>query len=180
MFSLLKIAVGIQILDVCNDDVLEKILVPTDGSHPSDRALQYAINLAKISGKSQIMLVHVLKEWWLPMGFTGNGKFISVKTGKKITEKEFTKELIQTLETKAKESMETQTKSYRTSGVVIKNIVLIGRPSVKIVEFAEKEKVDLIVMGTTSRKGIIARIGAIGSTSRNVLESTLVPVTLIH
>ena len=170
----------IQIHYMCNDNMFKKILVPTNGSHPSDRALQYAVNLAQISGKPQIILVHVLKEWWLPMGFTGNGNFVSVKTGKKITEKTFTKELIQTLETKALESMEKQTKLCQMSGVVITKVILTGRPSEKIVEFANKEKVDLIVMGTTSRKGLIARIGAIGSTSRNVLESTLIPVTLVH
>ena len=176
----MKIEEDIQILRMCNDNMLEKILVPTNGSHPSDRALLYAVNLAKISGKPHVILLHVLTEWWLPMGFTGNGKFVSIKTGKKIKEKEFTKELIQTLETKAKELMKKQTKLYSTSGVVIETVVLIGRPSDKIVEFAKKEKVDLIVMGTTSRKGLIARIGAIGSTSRNVLESSLIPVTLVH
>jgi nucleotide-binding universal stress UspA family protein len=160
--------------------MLEKMLVPTDGSHPSDRALQYAVKLAQISKKSQIILLHVLKEWWLPMGYTGKGKFISPKTGKKITEAQFTREIIQVQETKAQESMKKQTKPYSKSGVVIRNVILIGYPSDKIIEFAKKEKVDLIIMGTTSRKGLIPRIGAIGSTSRNVLESSLCPVTLVH
>lgn len=163
-----------------NNGMLGKILVPTDGSHPSDRALQYAVQLAQVSKKSQIILLHVLKEWWLPMGFTGKGEFISHTTGKKITEKQFTREIIQAQETKALESMKKQTKPYHKSGVIIRSVVLIGYPSDKILEFAKKERIDLIVMGATSRKGIIPRIGAIGSTSRNVLESSLCPVTLVH
>lgn len=170
----------IQILDMYNYNMLEKILVPTDGSYPSDRALQYAIGLAQISKKSQIILLHVLKEWWLPSGFTGNMEFISPTTSKKIKEKQYTAEIIQSLETKAIKSLKKQIKTYDKSGVVIKIVVLIGNPSTKIAEFARKEKINLIVMGTTSRKGIIAKIGALGSTSRRVLESSLCPITLVH
>ena len=160
--------------------MLEKILVPTDGSHPSDRALQYAVGLATISKQSQIILLHVLKEWWLPLGFTGNMGFISPTTGKKVNEKQYTAEIIRLLEMKAMQSLKKQIKSYAKTGVEIKTIVLIGDPSYQIAEFARKEKINLIVMGTTSRKGIIAKIGAIGSTSRRVLESSLCPVTLVH
>ncbi|HEX5358360.1 MAG TPA: universal stress protein, partial [Candidatus Nitrosotalea sp.] len=149
--------------------MLEKILVPTDGSYPSDRALRYAVDLAQISKKSQIILLHVLKEWWLPLGFTGNTEFISPITGKKIKEKQYTTEIIQLLETKATKSLKNQIKPYYKSSVVIKTVVLIGDPSNKITEFARKEKINLIIMGITYRKGIIAKIGAIGSTSRRVL-----------
>src|SRR5574337_1874148 len=170
----------IQILDIHNHNMLKKILVPTDGSHPSDRALQFAVGLAQISKKSQIILLHVLKEWWLPLGFTGNMEFISPTTGKKINEKQYTTEIIQSLETKATKSLKKQIKMYDKTGVAIRTVVVIGDPSYKITEFARKEKINLIVMGTTSRKGIIAKIGAIGSTSRRVLESSLCPITLVH
>lgn len=163
-----------------NNGMLEKILVPTNGSHPSDRALQYAVQLAQISKKSQIILLHVLGQWWLPMGFTGKMGFISPITGKKITAEKYTREVIQLLETKATESMKKQTHLYNKSDVVIKSIALIGNVSDKILEFAKKEKIDLIVIGATSRKGIIPRIGALGSVSRNVLESSTCPVVLVH
>lgn len=158
--------------------MLEKILVPTNYSHPSDRALRYAVQLAQIS-KSQIILLRVLKEWWLSMGFSGKD-FVSPTTGKRVSETQFTRELIQIRKTQALELLKKQAKPYSKSVVVIKNVVLVGYPSDKIIEFAKKEKIDLIIMGTTSRKGIIPRIGALGSTSRDVLESSLCPVTLVH
>jgi nucleotide-binding universal stress UspA family protein len=57
--------------------------------------------------------------------------------------------------------------------------VLIGSPADKIVEFANGEKIDLIVMGNTGLRGV-NKIRTIGSVSRRVSEIASCPVLLVH
>jgi nucleotide-binding universal stress UspA family protein len=56
-------------------------------------------------------------------------------------------------------------------------VILEGRPSSTIVEQAEKNKADLIVMGSRGIGGISGWI--LGSTSRRVVESCTKPVLII-
>jgi nucleotide-binding universal stress UspA family protein len=41
----------------------KKILVPYDDSEPANRALDHAVNLAKMSGQSEVILLHVIAEY---------------------------------------------------------------------------------------------------------------------
>jgi nucleotide-binding universal stress UspA family protein len=52
--------------------------------------------------------------------------------------------------------------------------VEFGPPAEKILEVAEKEKIDMIIMGTSGRKGIF------GSVALKVVQSALCPVVTIH
>jgi nucleotide-binding universal stress UspA family protein len=56
-------------------------------------------------------------------------------------------------------------------------VILEGRPSSTIVEQAEKNKADLIVMGSRGIGGISGWI--LGSTSRRVVESCTKPVLIV-
>jgi len=56
-------------------------------------------------------------------------------------------------------------------------LILEGRPSSTIVEQAEKNQADLIVMGSRGIGGISGWI--LGSTSRRVVESCMKPVLII-
>ena len=51
--------------------------------------------------------------------------------------------------------------------------------SEKIVEFAEKENVDLIVIGNIGLSGL-SKVKALGSVSRSVSESASCPVLIVH
>jgi nucleotide-binding universal stress UspA family protein len=61
----------------------------------------------------------------------------------------------------------------------IKAKVLIGYTADKIIEFANEEQVDLIIMGTTGLIGI-SRIKALGSVARVVSEMAKCPVMLVR
>jgi nucleotide-binding universal stress UspA family protein len=52
--------------------------------------------------------------------------------------------------------------------------VEFGSPAEKILEVAEKEKIDMIIMGTSGGKGIF------GSVALKVVQSALCPVVTIH
>ena len=52
-------------------------------------------------------------------------------------------------------------------------------PADKIIEFANGENMDLIIMGNVGLRGI-SRIKALGSVSRRVSEMASCPVLLVH
>jgi nucleotide-binding universal stress UspA family protein len=57
-------------------------------------------------------------------------------------------------------------------------VVLFGRPSDRIVDFAEKEEVDLIALSTYGRSGLGR--WAFGSVTKRVMRATAIPVLLIR
>jgi nucleotide-binding universal stress UspA family protein len=64
--------------------------------------------------------------------------------------------------------------------VKIRTVVLVGRPEDKIVEFANRQNVDLIVMGSRGLKGISRFIRGLGSVSRNVSEKVKCTVMIVR
>jgi nucleotide-binding universal stress UspA family protein len=62
--------------------------------------------------------------------------------------------------------------------VRIRTVVLVGRPEDKIVEFANRQNVDLIVMGSRSLKGMSRLL--MGSVSRNVSEKVKCSVMIVR
>ena len=56
--------------------------------------------------------------------------------------------------------------------------ILYGSPAEKIIEFAHKEKVDVIVMGNIGLSGF-SKLKALGSVSRSVSERAQVPVMIV-
>ena len=58
--------------------------------------------------------------------------------------------------------------------------VVIGNPAQVIIDVANnKQKVDLIIMGSTGLRGI-SKVRALGSVSRHVCENANCPVMLVH
>jgi nucleotide-binding universal stress UspA family protein len=58
--------------------------------------------------------------------------------------------------------------------------VIIGNPAQVIIDIANnKQKVDLIIMGSTGLKGI-SKVRVLGSVSRLVCENANCPVMLVH
>ncbi len=56
--------------------------------------------------------------------------------------------------------------------------VEIGEPAKIILEFANREKIDLIIMGTHGRKGI--NLAMLGSVANRVMQAAPCPVVTIH
>jgi nucleotide-binding universal stress UspA family protein len=56
--------------------------------------------------------------------------------------------------------------------------VEFGVPAKVILEFANREKIDLIIMGTHGRKGI--NLALLGSVTNRVVQAAPCPVVTIH
>jgi nucleotide-binding universal stress UspA family protein len=67
----------------------------------------------------------------------------------------------------------------KLSDIEIKTKVLAGHVSDTIIDFARKEKVDIIVIGNVGRSGL-SKVRTLGSVSRSVSERAPCPVMIVH
>ncbi|WMJ77603.1 MULTISPECIES: universal stress protein [unclassified Sedimentibacter] len=146
---------------------MKKILVPIDGSPVSQKAAEKAIELAE-RYNSKLVFIYVVDTRGI---YTYDvGGIISVPFNyPKITE-----ELIQ-VKTKF---LDIFVSSLEVDDKNVEKIVLHGEPSDKILNYAKKEKFDLIVMG---RRGFSAvKRFFVGSVTQRVISDAPCPVLIIN
>ncbi|CAN5856666.1 hypothetical protein BH23THE1_BH23THE1_26960 [soil metagenome] len=66
-----------------------------------------------------------------------------------------------------------------TEGVKLEYTILYGNPANEIVDYAKKNKVDLLIMGSNGLQGL-DKIKGLGSVSRKVSERISCPITIIR
>lgn len=145
----------------------KKILVATDGSNLSKKAVTSAIALAQLHGAS-LVAVKVIPRFTQTY-FEGS---IPINMGEvdKI-EKSWADHAHQQLDKVAKDAKAKQ--------VTIKSIVIKSDSvSEALVATAKKNKVDLIVMASHGRKGIKRLL--LGSETQQVLTHTTIPVLVMR
>ncbi len=149
-----------------------KILVPFDGSIPSKNALKEAVDLVKQS-KGTIFLLYVVQEISLPPHFDYGLKMGHIKTSK-----EHLKEIYHEAKERAAKLLQENKKKYE-NGINIETQTLYGNTIEKILGFIKTNKIDITVIGTTSRTGI-SKLITLGSIARKVAEQSPRPVLLVH
>jgi nucleotide-binding universal stress UspA family protein len=138
--------------------MFQKILVATDGSERAGVAVEYAAELAQKSG-AELIGVTAIDLSQLP---TAGEISLPVDPS--------------TLELEALRLLEGVVKAAKERGVKVSVQVEFGRPAEAIVQKAEKERVDLIVLSSTG-KGINRFL--LGSVSEAVARSARCPVLLV-
>lgn len=78
----------------------------------------------------------------------------------------------------AKKKMAGAVQEFFKSFAKLETQVDVGSPAAKIVEFAKKEKIDMIIMGAHGRKGLDKAI--FGSVADKVVASAPCPVLTVH
>jgi len=162
-----------------------KILVPYDGSKQSDKALKKAVELVELIKKGgtkiEINMLHVVPEIYAPPTLFDRDVNIKSKiTGKRLTSQQYLKEYYHEMKSKAKNKLETKkSREIESSNIMIRTYVTYGDPSDKILEFANKHQVNLIVMGSIGLTGF-SRIKALGSVARSVSERAKCPVMIVR
>jgi nucleotide-binding universal stress UspA family protein len=156
----------------------QKILVLYDGSKFADKALENVIGIAKMSGSNtQVILLHITPHIPIPMTF--ERPVCSAKTSKSVPLTQYIQELTEEMEENASKMMEEVKKKYTNEEVKIESVLLHGYPPEKIIEFANNEKVDLIVIGSVGLSGL-SKVKVLGSVSRSVSERASCPVLIVH
>jgi universal stress protein A len=141
-----------------------KILVPTDFSEYSNKALSQAIDIAK-QYNAKVFLIHVVEE----------------HTIQTVDEYSIGIEVVQELEGKilglAKEKMQKQyAKFYQDKSIEIITNIRIGVSYEEILKEEQDKNIDLIVIASLGRTGISKYL--LGSVARNVLKGAKCPVLL--
>jgi nucleotide-binding universal stress UspA family protein len=143
---------------------LTKIMCPVDFSDPSNHALDYALELARLF-QAELWLVHVLDVQFLSPYVVS--ELPSVVPG------------IDQLKENAEKDLEDLVKKSRERypEVTIKSEMLQGAPFVRLVEEAREKQMDLIVMGTHGRSGLSHLL--IGSVAERVVRKAPCPVLTV-
>ena len=161
-----------------------KILVPYDSSKLSDTALEHAIKIAKMSisypadNIVNVILFYVTPIIHIPFTI-GTILLKSEKTGETIALNQYIKELHHEIKENAIKMLDEKIKEYEdVENISLQSKVIIGEPADEIIKFANDEKMDLIIMGTTGLGGIKKFV--FGSVARNVSEKAPCPVMLVR
>lgn len=138
-----------------------KILVPVDGSDNSYRALDAALFFSDKLG-SKVAAVHVMED--IPVLHIQSEKLL--------------RELLEDYTNREQLILTKSSEIARKKGLAIDTILLRGNPSSIILDFCEKEKYDVIVMGSRGLGKFKELI--LGSVSNKIVHHSRSPVVLIR
>jgi nucleotide-binding universal stress UspA family protein len=130
----------------------QHFLVPIDLSAYADQALAYAIRLASTL-EAHMTLLHVMQP--LPMAGVDMGVTLPAT-------------YLQEVEAEVQRSMEAALARVTAAGLIGECVVLYGVPFQEIVDTAKARQVDLIIMGTHGRTGLLHVL--LGSVAEKVVR----------
>lgn len=133
----------------------DKILLPTDGSKMMAEVLESAINLAN-KYNSELHTLYVVD--------TRYADLVTGESGLEVFKEEAEKAVTE-IEDKAKKN-----------GIEVVKEISEGVPSSEIIDYADENKIDLIIMGTHGKTGISDYL--LGSVAEKVLRHSKVPILL--
>ena len=141
---------------------IKTILVPTDFSALSLKAVDRAVELAKQLG-AELHLLHVcpLLMYALAPDMVPDDPNFE-----------------QNLKAKLAERLEKTAEGLRSSGVTVRTLLVTGNPTHEIADVATKHGFDLVVIGTHGRTGL-ARF-ALGSVAERTVRVCSVPVLTLR
>jgi nucleotide-binding universal stress UspA family protein len=140
----------------------QRILVATDFSETSNRALDYAVGLAQKFGAT-VTLMHAYE---IPVfGFPDGAMIATVDVASRIS-------------TAAQQALAAAAESRAASGVKIETTLRDGVAWEEVNRVAEEAGADLIVIGTHGRKGLARAL--LGSVAENIIRTAKRPVLTIH
>ena len=140
--------------------MLSKILVPVDGSDNSFRALDYAIFLAK-KVDAHLTAMHVIE----------NPPTVYVESQKLLNE------LLAKYKAESAKVLDKCKPVAEKSGIAIETVIAEGDPASNITNYAQKDRFDLIVIGSRGLGRIKEMV--LGSTSSKVLHHAKCSVLVV-
>jgi len=142
---------------------LKRVLVPTDFSESAHHALTYGTSFAR-EYKAHLVLLHVVEN--LTVGYASDLFPVPMA------------EVFQEISGYARAELAKLAVQVREKGVEVEDQVVQGKPSAEIVRFAEKNAIDMIVLGTHG-KGMLDQ-ALFGSTTERVVRRAPCPVLTVR
>jgi nucleotide-binding universal stress UspA family protein len=138
---------------------IRKIIVPLDFSSSSESTIDYASIIAERFAAT-LILVHVIES--LPYSVTDTFQIVEHRRA---------------LETLAKSLLRNLSDDVRARNLVVKTRLVWGNPSGEILAKVQREKADLIVMGTHGRTGLPHMV--MGSVAEKTVRLSRIPVLTV-
>ena len=145
----------------------KKILLPTDGSKNSERAGEYAISHADITG-DEIVVLHVIDTDYLnsvPQPDVRNDLDKELRADGK--------RAVETFKTQLEESQ----CNDKCQNIEFKVLVKEGKPADTILKTIDEEGIDQVIIGKSGKHGLERYL--LGKTSDKVVKAAKVPVNVI-
>jgi nucleotide-binding universal stress UspA family protein len=140
----------------------KKILAPLDGSELAERALEHVKTVIKGWRAPKVILLQVIPRPAHP------AHTLSDEVVRSESEK---------AEASAKEYLAKVADSLKGDGIAVETVIVCGGPAEEILDYAKKNKVDMIVMSTHGRSGVSRWV--FGSVAERVLRHSGTPVLIV-
>jgi len=142
-------------------DLYKKIFIATDGSEQNKKAVQHALEFAKMCG-AKLYAGYVVD--------TAAFASIPMDAGWEM--------MYELLQKEANEITASVGEIAQKEGIPFEAVILEGHPGTEIVDFADKQGMDLIIMGTLGKRGLDHFL--LGSVAENVIRNSRVPVLVVR
>lgn len=148
--------------------MFKHILLPTDGSKLSDRAVQRGIEFAESIG-AKVTAVHVIPEFRM----MADESFVLPTSAD--LKRRYDKEA----KARAQKMLDKIAVRAKAAGVKYEGVCMMGDvPYEHIIETAKKKKCDIIMMASHGRRGISGLL--LGSEAAKVLTHSKIPVLVVR
>jgi nucleotide-binding universal stress UspA family protein len=142
---------------------IDQILIPLDGSNIGQAALDHIEHVARKT-RAAINLIQVIStSGSMEASLLGNANWDS---------------FFKAMRKAASDYLESLVEELKGHGISAKYDILIGNPAAEIIEYARKNKADLIAMSTHGRTGLARWV--LGSTADKVLHGAGMPMWLVR
>jgi nucleotide-binding universal stress UspA family protein len=143
--------------------MVDRILVPVDGSEHAATALEYVVENFP---DATVVLLHVINP-----AEAGYGAEAALPT--------VSEEWYQERQHDAEELLDELTANSHDAGIkTVEQEIEVGRPTQVIVDYADDSGTDQIVMGSHGRSGVERLL--LGSVAETVMRRATVPVTVVR
>ena len=144
-----------------SSELYRRILITTDGSEPNKKAVSYGIELARLSG-AKVNVAYVVD--------TAAFASVPMDAGWEM--------MYELLQKEGNEAIQQIVDDAKASGIDATGSLLEGHPSHEIIEFAQNNDIDVIVLGTLGKGGLDRFL--LGSVAEKVTRNSKVPVLVVR
>lgn len=148
-------------------------MIATDGSNCSKLAANRGIELARLSGGT-VYAVHVVSTAHL---FPINGDSFS-SMGVNLYWDSIYEVTYEASIKQGQQAVNSVKGLGEIKGINVEPILLEGHPADELIQYAEKEQMDIIIMGTHGKTGLDRLL--LGSVTENVVRHSKVPVMVVN
>lgn len=150
-------------------EMYRKIMVAIDGSENANKAALSGIEIAKLAGAKLYALNAI------PMIPHPSYYGVPMEPPKKVSKDE--KSLHEHFEKDGTKALDAVKEMGTQAGIDVETVLVSGHPGSEIIDFAESNDIDLIVMGTLGRTGLDRMI--LGSVAADVVRNAKTQVLVV-